>query len=233
MSEGLEISKQMERAASCGHGLNRVYGAKRLPYRIAKRAFDIVFSAGVIVVLFLPGLVLCVFVAKDTGASPFYAQKRVGARGRDFNMFKFRTMVADADDVEKYLDEHQLAKWRAERKVDDDPRVTPLGNVLRKTSIDEFPQFLNVLIGQMSVIGPRAITRDELNRWYSAEERKELLSVPVGITGLWQTGPRNECVFEDGKRQQLELSYVRNAGLSLDAKLFFRTFKTMANGTGR
>lgn len=202
-------------------------------YRICKRAFDIVFSAGVTVVLFVPGVILCFFVAKDTGGSPLYVQKRVGMHGRDFNILKFRTMVADADDVEKYLDEEQLAHWRAERKVDNDPRITPLGHFLRKTSIDEVPQFLNVLAGQMSVVGPRAITRDELEAWYSEEEREELLSVPMGITGLWQTGPRNEYVFEDGKRQQLELSYVRGAGFALDTKLFFHTFGAIANETGR
>ena len=202
-------------------------------YSLAKRAFDIAFSACVVAVLFVPGLVLCLLVWRDTGGSPLYVQRRVGMRGRDFDIFKFRTMVADADDVEKYLDEAQLAQWHAERKVEDDPRITPLGSFLRKTSIDEFPQFINVLAGKMAIVGPRAITREELDAWSTESEKDELLSVPVGITGLWQTGPRNEYDFESGKRQELELSYVRSASLGLDAKLFFRTFGVMADGTGR
>ena len=206
--------------------------SKKIGYRFVKRAFDIVFSAGVVVVGLIPGVILSIFVAKDTGGSPLYVQKRVGLHGKDFNILKFRTMVADADNVEKYLNEEQLATWHAERKVENDPRITPLGMFLRKTSIDEFPQFLNVLAGQMAIVGPRAITHEELN-WYSEAEQEELLDVLPGITGLWQTGPRNDYTFEEGLRQQLELSYVRNASLGLDAKLFFRTFGAMAKETGR
>lgn len=202
-------------------------------YRICKRAFDIVFSAGVTAVLLVPGLVLCVFVAKDTGGSPLYVQKRVGMRGKDFNILKFRTMVADADDVEKHLSADQLAQWHAERKVDDDPRITRLGRVLRATSIDEIPQFVNVLKSDMSVIGPRAITRDELEEWYSADEGEELLGIRPGITGAWQTGPRNVATFDSGRRQKLELGYVRDASPAEDVRIFFRTFKTMAGRTGQ
>lgn len=201
-------------------------------YRICKRIFDIVFSACVIAIGFVPALILSAFVARDTGGSPIYSQERVGMGGKTFQIYKFRTMVADSDDVEKYLDAEQLVQWHRERKVDDDPRITPFGRVLRSASLDELPQFANVLKGDMSVIGPRAITRDELEAWFAPEERAELLSVPAGITGLWQAGARNGATFESGERQRIELEYVRNAGFRMDARIFAATFSVMF-GKGR
>ena len=121
----------------------RVGGSRA--YRICKRVFDIAFSVCVIAVGLGPGLILSAFIARDTGGSPIYTQERVGMGGRTFRIYKFRTMVADSDDVEKYLNSDQLAQWRLERKVDDDPRITPLGRKLRSTSVDEIPNFINVL----------------------------------------------------------------------------------------
>jgi len=204
---------------------------KRIGYHVLKRAFDIIFSTTVIVVGIIPGAVLSVFVARDTGGFPIYSQERVGRKGRTFQLYKFRTMVADADNLENYLSVDQLAEWHREHKLEDDPRITPLGRILRKTSIDEFPQFINALLGQMSVIGPRAITVEELE-WFG-EDKDLLLSVPPGITGLWQTGQRNQLDFASGMRQEVELVYVRNASLKLDAQIFFKTFKTMLEATGK
>lgn len=202
-----------------------------LGYRFMKRTFDIAFSSAVVVIGFVPGAILAVAVAKDTGGNPIYSQERVGKSGKPFKILKFRSMVADADDVEKHLNPVQLEQWLRERKVDDDPRITKLGHFLRKTSVDEFPQFINVFLGQMSVIGPRAITKDELH--FFGSQQSVLLSIRPGITGLWQTGPRNDYTFESGKRQELELTYVREASLALDFKLFFKTFASMVGGTGR
>ena len=196
-----------------------------LGYRVAKRAFDIAFSAIVIVVGFVPCALLLVAIAADTKGSPIYTQERVGRLGRSFRIFKFRSMVVDADDVEKYLTPGQLTQWERERKVDGDPRITRLGRVLRRTSLDELPQFLNVLAGQLSVIGPRAITMAELGH-YGADATL-LLSVPQGITGAWQAGPRNEATFENGERQEIELDYARHASLGEDISVFGATFGAM------
>lgn len=201
-------------------------------YRVCKRLFDIAFSACALAVGLVPALVLCAFVARDTGGSPVYVQERVGMGGRAFRIYKLRTMVADSDDVGKYLDGAQMEQWRKERKVDGDPRITPLGRRLRETSLDEAPQFLNVLKGDMSVIGPRAVTRGELEAWFTPEERAELLSVPAGVTGLWQATARNGATFESGERQRIELEYVRGAGFAMDARVFARTFGAMF-GRGR
>ena len=163
---------------------SRSLDVRAFGYRVAKRAFDIALSGCVIAVGVIPCAVLSVAIAADTKGSPIYAQTRVGKCGKPFSIFKFRTMVADADNVEKYLNSEQLRQWQTEHRVDDDPRITPLGRVLRTTSIDELPQFLNVLLGQMSVIGPRPISYDELTHF--GKGAALLCSVLGGITGLWQ-----------------------------------------------
>lgn len=202
-----------------------------IAYRFVKRTFDIVFSGCVVAVGLLPSLVLSVVIAAESHGSPFYIDHRVGWRGRPLGVLKFRSMVADADDVEKYLSAEQLAEWHRERKVTDDPRVTRVGRLLRATSIDELPQFLNVLVGQMSVIGPRPISEEELG-WFG-EDRDLLLSVRPGITGWWQVAARNDADFESGRRQALELEYVRCAGLAMDWKAFVGTFGAIFKKMGR
>ena len=204
--------------------------SQKLGYRFVKRAFDIAFSSVVVVVGFVPGLVLSGFVAKATGGSPIYAQERIGKDGKPFRIYKFRTMVADADDVEKYLSAEQLEEWKRERKVEDDPRITKLGGFLRRTSLDEIPQFLNVVAGQMSVVGPRPITSDELTHFGS--DAAKLLSRRPGITGWWQTQSRNDASFETGERQALELYYIDHASLGLDVRIAASTVGSMF-GSGK
>lgn len=199
-------------------------------YLQAKRLFDVVASAGALAVGFVPSVVLAAIIAVDIKGNPLYLQTRVGQDGVPFRIVKFRTMVADAHDVGKYFNAEQMEAWLHEVKVENDPRTTKLGAFLRAASIDEFPQFANVLLGQMSVVGPRPITFEELD--YFAEDAAELVSCKPGITGLWQTGPRNKATFESGDRQRFELLYVRNACLRLDAALVLRTFKTIAKRTG-
>lgn len=204
--------------------------ANRWGYRFVKRAFDLVFSSAVIVVGFVPALVLSAFVAHDTGGSPIYSQERIGKDGKPFRIYKFRSMVADADDVEKHLSAKQLEAWHRERKVDNDPRITKLGGFLRRTSLDELPQFLNVWTGQMSVVGPRPITSDELV--YFGNDVDKLLSVLPGITGWWQTQSRNDATFDSGERQSLELYYIDNASFSLDSRIALKTLRAITEGTG-
>ena len=203
----------------------------RLGYRFVKRAFDIAFSLCVVVIGLVPIALLCLIIRLESPGSPIYRQQRVGYRGRPLRIFKLRTMVADSDDVEKHLNPEQLAQWKSERKVDGDPRITRVGGLLRRTSLDELPQFLNVLAGQMSIVGPRPVVSDELAAYGS--DADAFLSVRPGITGWWQVQARNDATYEDGSRQGLELYYVRNASLKLDAAVFFETFKTVFRKTGR
>ena len=179
------------------------------------------------ILLFIPITVVCAFISLETPGSPMYTQERVGKGGKTIKIFKLRSMVADAGDVRKYLSPEQLRQWEVERKVDDDPRITKVGQFIRKCSIDEMPQFLNVLKGDLSVIGPRPITRTELDQHFTVDEKVELLSVQPGITGLWQATDRNEATFESGLRQKIELRYVRNRCFAMDFKCFTGTFGAM------
>lgn len=194
-------------------------------YHVLKRGFDVVFSACASVACFIPTLAVCGLIWLDNPGSPIYKHKRVGRYGVPMNIYKLRSMVPGADDVEKHLTPEQLKQWEAEHKVDNDPRITKIGKFLRKTSLDELPQFWNVLTGEMSVIGPRPVEPDELAAY--DDSVVEFLSVTPGITGWWQTVSRNDAKYEDGERQSLELFYVRNRSAKIDVKVFFETFSAM------
>ena len=223
-------AKEMtESRASVGDALafNQIKPSGTLGYRFVKRLFDLVFSLLMSVLLLIPLAVVCALISLESPGSPMYTQKRVGKGGKTIKILKLRSMVADAGDVQKYLSPEQLHQWEVERKVDDDPRITKVGEFIRKCSIDEMPQFLNVLNGDLSVIGPRPITWDELNQHFTDEEKAELLSVQPGITGLWQATDRNEATFESGLRQEIELRYVQNRCFRMDWKCFTGTFGAM------
>ena len=193
--------------------------ANKTFYRVCKSVFDIVFSALIILVLFIPCLIFALFVAADTKTWPIYRQWRVGLHGKEFRIFKFRTMVPDADDVEKWLDEEQTAQWIMGEEIKDDPRITTLGKQLRISGIDEIPTFLNVLLGHMSLLGPTPLPRLELDTWYSDAEQEELLAVRPGMMGPWQSRAFSELSYLDCTRQELELTYARKAGFALDKEL--------------
>ena len=202
-----------------------------LPYRTVKRILDVFFSI-LLTILLLPFFIVFSLIIFFTDFhNPIYLQKRVGKNGRHFKLIKFRTMKHDAEDFEKYFTEEQLKLFNSEYKLEEDPRITPIGRVLRKFSIDEFPQFINVIAGQMSLIGPRPLTDDET--YLYGENRDLLLSVRPGITGLWQVSGRNSLTYESGERQKCELEYVENFGFKMDMKVFFKTFKEIFSGGGK
>lgn len=202
-------------------------------YHVLKRGFDVVFSACATVACFIPTLLVCGLIWLDEPGAPIYKQRRVGRYGAPIDIYKLRTMVVGADEVEKFLSPEQIKQWETEHKVDDDPRITKIGKFLRGTSLDELPQFWNVLKGEMSVIGPRPIEPDELKAY--DDSVVEFLSMTPGITGWWQTVSRNDAKYEDGERQELELFYVRNRSARIDIKVFFDTFRAMfgKNASGK
>ncbi len=198
-------------------------------YRLAKRAFDICFSAAACAVLVAPVALLCAAICADSPGAPFFRQERVGRGGRAIRIWKLRTMVADAHSApERYMTPEQLEAWGREQKLDDDPRVTRVGRFLRRTSLDELPQFINVLAGDLSVIGPRPVTEAETYEFGTA--RDEVLSCKPGITGWWAVTDRNDATWENGDRQARELFYVRHASFGLDVRVFVRTFFAMGRG---
>lgn len=198
-------------------------------YRACKRAFDIAFSTCVLVVAAVPGVVLAAVICIESPGGPMFRQSRVGKGGKEIRIWKLRSMYSDAHEhPERYLDEVQMAQWNREQKVDDDQRVTHIGRLIRKTSLDEVPQFINVLVGDMSVIGPRPVTLEETYEFGDA--RDEALSVRPGITGWWAATDRNDSTWGSGQRQARELFYVRNQSFSLDARVFVKTFQAMRRG---
>ena len=198
-------------------------------FHACKRVFDVVFSALVCVVMFIPVAIICAAISIETPGKPFFRQERVGQFGKPIRIFKLRTMVADAHtNPTKYMTAEQFSQWKREQKIDNDPRVTKVGRVLRRISLDEIPQFLNVFIGNLSVIGPRPVTYEETYEFGDA--RDEVLSCKPGITGWWGVTDRNNATWKNGARQDREIFYVRHQSFGLDVRIFVRTFKAMTKG---
>ena len=196
--------------------------SSKLLYFIIKRFFDIIF--GLIGVVFLIPLILVVKIINVCSGDLdkiFYTQKRVGKNGKLIHIFKFRTMVKNADEVlEELLKNPEYKKeWDLNQKFENDPRVTKVGNILRKTSLDELPQIINVLKGDMSFIGPRPLVVGELDAHNG--DHKIYESVKPGITGWWACNGRSDTTYEE--RLELEYYYAKNCSLCLDVKCFFKT----------
>jgi exopolysaccharide biosynthesis polyprenyl glycosylphosphotransferase len=193
-----------------------------------KRVMDIIISA-IALILLIPFFAIVVIIIKLDSRGPiFFVQKRMGYNKRRFNFYKFRTMMKDAEKKQKeieYLNEVSGPVF----KIKDDPRVTKIGKILRKTSIDELPQLINVLTGDMSLVGPRPLpVRDYL--LFEESWQKRRLSVRPGITCLWQVSGRNELPFE--KWIELDMEYIDNWSLFLDLKILVKTIPAVFRGTG-
>lgn len=202
------------------------------PYRHVKRALDVAASFAVCVVGAIPVAITCAAIRLESPGSPMFRHERVGMGGKKIGILKLRTMYSDAEEnIDKYLSPEQMRAWETEHKVENDPRVTRIGRFLRKTSLDELPQFANVLVGDMSVVGPRPVTEEEIA--FYGDNADEILSVRPGITGYWQAYARNDATWESGERQQMELTYLRNIGANMDAHIFFRTFGAIFGLTGK
>lgn len=201
-------------------------------YHFIKRTFDIVCAIlGCIALLPIAVVVKISYMLTGDFKSIFYTQIRIGQNGKEFAFYKFRSMVPNADDILfKILRENKdLAReYKINKKLKHDPRITKMGRILRKTSLDELPQVINVLKGEMTVIG---------NRPYLPREKKDMgehfdtiVKTKPGITGYWQTSGRSDTTFE--KRLELEEYYSKNVSLKLDVKIFFKTFQTVLGGKG-
>ena len=191
--------------------------------RTVKRIGDVIFSL-LVLTLGSPVFVLIgILVKLSSPGSVFYVQKRVGRNYREFGCIKFRTMYKDADELlPNLLEKYPLMRKEFEKdfKLRHDPRITRLGRFLRRSSLDELPQFVNVLKGEMSVVGPRPIVNSEINKYSLFME--EVISVRPGLTGLWQVSGRNNLSYK--KRVQLDLVYARNRNFMLDLEIILLTF---------
>jgi len=207
--------------------VSRVYVA------FGKRCFDFALGLAILpIVVPLIGLLALVVWLND-GAAPFFGHRRVGRDGRAFLCWKIRTMVPEAETLLRMHladDPSAAAEWRAFRKLEADPRITPIGDFLRRTSLDELPQLWNVLRGDMSFVGPRPVTEDELEQYYGSI-RAAYNAMRPGITGLWQVSGRNALSYD--QRVALDLSYLRRLSLALDLLIMLRTAGVVMRPTGR
>ena len=190
--------------------------------RTLKRIGDIVFSLLVLTLGSPIFILIGILVKLSSPGSVFYIQKRVGRNYREFGCIKFRTMYKDADDLlPNLLEKYPLMRKEFEKdfKLRQDPRITKLGRFLRRSSLDELPQFFNVLKGEMSVVGPRPIVSNEIIKYSLFME--EVISVRPGLTGLWQVSGRNNLSYK--KRVELDLFYARNRNFLLDLEIIILT----------
>lgn len=230
MNANIGATKEMEKV-----DINKIEISKKI-YKIFKRFIDIIGALlGCIILIPLTiGIWIANIIAKDNGPV-FYAHKRIGKNGKEFKMYKFRTMctnaydmVKDEESMKRYFTEEQIEEWKENFKIDDDPRITKVGKFLRKTSLDEIPQVINILKGDLSIIGPRPVIGEELEKY--EQNKEKLLSVTPGLTGYWAANGRSDTSYEE--RMQMELYYVDNISFKLDFKIFFKTILTVLKREG-
>jgi len=184
-----------------------------------------------LLIAFSPLMLACACLIRKSGGPATFAHYRVGSSGRLFRCFKFRTMCVDAERALREIletDAELRDEWRRSFKLANDPRVTPIGRWLRRSSLDELPQLINVLRGDMALVGPRPITLTELRLYGPA--RWQYLSVLPGMTGLWQVSGRNRVSYE--RRVQLDDEYVRNRSIWLDCRILVRTVLVVLTNDG-
>lgn len=199
--------------------------------RVTKRCIDVVVSVLALACTFPVILAIAVAIKLDSPGPVLFAHQRVGMHGKPLWVIKFRTMVLDADQT---LRDHlaqrpeQKVAWEASFKLPDDPRITSIGRFLRRFSLDELPQLVNVLLGQMSLVGPRPVTEDELQRF--GRGAALILRAAPGITGLWAVSGRSDTSYD--KRVELECRYMTDWSLQLDLSILMRTVPVVFRGSG-
>ncbi len=206
---------------------------RKILYKVVKRLIDIL--GGLVGCVLLVPITVAVYIArkvlKEDDGPLFYEHLRYGKDGKKFRIYKFRSMCIDADKrLKEYLEQNEEARIEFEEnhKLKDDPRITKLGKFIRKTSIDELPQFINVLKGDMSLIGPRPIVDGEIEKY--GENKDKFLSVRPGLTGYWAANGRSDITYEE--RMKMELYYVDNISFKLDIQIFFKTIISVVKKEG-
>lgn len=203
-------------------------GIKSITYQIIKRGMDIVGSLLALVILAPLFVIIAVVVRLEDGGKAFYKHKRIGKDGKTIYLYKFRSMVVNAAEVFENFTKEQKEEYEKFFKLENDPRITRVGNILRKTSLDELPQLVNILKGDMSFIGPRPVVEKELEKF--GENRDKLLSIKPGLTGWWACCGRSNTTYEE--RVALEMYYVEHCCLKLDIICFFKTIGAVLKRDG-
>ncbi len=201
---------------------------KKTAYRIAKRAMDLLIAGVALIVLSPVMLLVALAVKLDSKGPVFYTHKRVGKNGKELKLYKFRSMFINAKEMMENFTPEQKAEFAENFKLRHDPRITRVGKFIRRTSLDELPQLVNILKGELSIVGPRPVVEKELEKY--GEFRDQFLSVTPGLTGYWQAYSRSDCTYEE--RISMELHYVRTANFLWDIKIIIATFRAVIKGHG-
>ena len=196
-----------------------------------KRCIDIILSLLGLIILSPVFLLIAILIKKEDHGNVFYKHKRIGHMNKDIYIYKFRSMTnkyKTFDEFYQTLSDEQKQEWDENFKLENDPRITKIGNFLRKTSLDELPQIINILKGDMSVIWPRPVVNDEIEKY--GNQKAKFLSVKPGLTGYWAANGRSATTYED--RIKLELYYIDHCSLLLDIKIFFKTILSVLKKEG-
>ena len=197
-------------------------------YLLAKRAFDVISAGAALLVLSPFFLVIALLIKLDSKGPVIFKHNRIGKNGQPMGLYKFRSMVQDAEEAIKRFTPEQRKEWETNFKLEHDPRITKIGAFLRKTSLDELPQLLNILKGDLSVVGPRPVIAKELELY--GENKDKFLSVTPGLTGYWQAYARSDCSYE--QRMEMELYYAEHANFWWDIKIIFVTVGAVLSRKG-
>ena len=193
-----------------------------------KRFIDIVLSFIALVLLSPVFLIIAICIKIESKGPVFFVHKRVGKNGKMIGIYKFRSMVANAEELIKQFTPEQMKEFKENFKLENDPRITKVGSFLRKTSLDELPQLVNILKGDLSIIGPRPVIGEELEKYGINKEK--FLSVTPGLTGYWAANGRSCTSYE--KRMEMELYYIDNLSWKMDIKVFFKTILSVIKREG-
>lgn len=217
-------SKSINKSASpSGHAIK-----KKPVYDFFKRIFDIVCSLVALIILSPVFLILAILVKSTSEGPVFFVHQRVGKGGKTLNIYKFRSMVTNAEELIRQFTPEQKAEYERNFKLEDDPRVTRVGKFMRKTSLDELPQLFNILKGDISVVGPRPVMEVETEIY--GNYRDMLLSVKPGLTGFWAANGRSCTTYT--RRRAMEICYIKNRSVCFDLKIILKTITSVFKGEG-
>lgn len=197
-------------------------------YKYVKRTADVVLASLALIVLSPVFLIISILIKSESKGPVFFAHKRIGKNGKEIKLLKFRSMVPNAEELIKKFTPEQMKEFQENFKLENDPRITRIGKFLRKTSLDELPQLINIIKGELSIIGPRPVIGAELEKYNNNKEK--FLSVTPGLTGYWAANGRSNTTYE--QRMMMELYYVDNISWKLDVKIFFRTIMSVLKKEG-
>ena len=201
---------------------------KLTTYKYVKRVLDVVIASIALVALFPIFIIIAILIKAESKGPVFFAHKRIGKNGKEIKILKFRTMVDNAEDLIKEFTPEQMEEFKKNFKLENDPRITKIGKFLRKTSLDELPQLINIIRGELSLIGPRPVIGMELEKYEN--NKRKFLSVTPGLTGYWAANGRSNISYE--QRMIMELYYIDNISWKLDLKIFFKTILSVLKKEG-